>query len=373
MKVYFHTYILLLFACLEYTNLLRSQSILNKDTIFNLSKDVNDSISIHYIGCTGFFIRKGSEVVLIDPYFSNKETGTYLFGKITNESTILPELKRLIDSIFLDVIDDSLDRSGSIKTLLITHGHVDHYGDVPYLFQSDRFNPDTIKVIGSTNTQYYLNGDNVPDKNIIKPVESSATSISKEGKWIYINNKIRVMPIISEHAPHYKRLGIGIYVVPEKNKKKNIRHKYWRQYASGQTLGYLIDFLNDDGSINFRIYLNGSAAAYPFGFPARSILDQHPVDIATLCVGSFDNVKNYPEDIVRYLKPKHIIASHWEDFLNSSITELKKSPKNVPANDVDKFFKRLNAVLSDLNSQITYIRPNVNTTIDYFYSNTKRR
>ena len=122
-------------------------------------------------------------------------------------------------------------------------------GDVPYLLQSSRFNLDTIKVIASTTVQYYLHGDNVPDKNITRSVESYASSISTEGKWINVNSKIRVLPILSQHAPHYKKCGINIYVVPEKNKKKHIRHKYWRQYASGQTLGYLIDFLNEDDLI----------------------------------------------------------------------------------------------------------------------------
>ena len=92
-------------------------------------------------------------------------------------------------------------------------------GDVPYLLQSSRFNLDTIKVIASTTVQYYLHGDNVPDKNITRSVESSASSISKEGKWINVNSKIRVLPILSQHAPHYKKCGINIYVVPKKTRK----------------------------------------------------------------------------------------------------------------------------------------------------------
>lgn len=365
--------LLFLFACLNYTNTLRSQTIINKDTLFNLSTEVNDSITIHYIGCSGFFIRKGNSVVLIDPYFSYKKSFTYLFGTLTNKANITADVKNLIDSVFWHVIGDSVDHSGIIKTLLVAHGHVDHYGDVPYLFDSGRFNLDTIKIIGNTTTQYYLGGDNIPEKNIIKSVESSASTLSSEGNWIHVNNKIRVLPIISEHAPHLRILGINFYVVPKKNERKNIRHKYWRQYSSGQTLCYLIDFLNEDGSINFRTYINSSASSCPYGFPAQSILNQHPVDIAMLCVASFNNVKNYPEDIVRYLKPKHIIACHWEQFLNSSITDLKKKPKTVPIANVNEFLRRLDKVIFDLHSGITYIRPNVNTTINYFYSNTRRK
>jgi L-ascorbate metabolism protein UlaG (beta-lactamase superfamily) len=374
MKVHprIHILILLLFTCLGNTNALKAQPILNNDTVFNLSADVNDSITIHYIGCSGFFIKKGNNAVLIDPYFSYTNANTYFSGTLTNKSNIPVELKNLIDSVFLHVIGDSLDRSGLIKALLITHGHYDHYGDVPYLYHSGHVNKDTIKIIGNTTVQGYLGGDQIEDRNIIKPVESSTSSPSSEGKWIYVNNKIRILPVLTEHAPNLKILGININFVPKKHERKMTRHKYWREYAMGQTLCYLIDFLNDDGSVNFRTYINSAASNFPYGFPAQSILNQHPVDIAMLCVASFNNVKKYPEDMVTYLKPKHIIACHWEDFLNSSIPELKKKPKTVPGTNVAVFFKRLDKVLSDLNSGISYTLPNVNTTIKFFYSDSKK-
>lgn len=370
MNLRYNIFLLILFLLLSqgYTTL-KSQPILNRDTVLNLSANANDSISVHYIGCSGFFIRKGNNVVLIDPYFSNKKGSSALFGKLTNQANISADLKNLIGSVFFHVLGDSLDHSGLIKTLLITHGHVDHYGDVPYLFHSVHLNHDSIKIIANTTTQYYLAGDSIPDKNIIRNVESSASCEPSEGKWIYVNNKIRVLPITSEHAPHFKIFGMNIYLTANKDETKNISHKYWRQYSAGHTLCYLIDFLNDDGSINLRMYINSAASNYPYGFPGQNVLSQHPVDIAMLCVAQFNNANNYPEAIVKYLKPKHIIACHWEKFLTSSIPELKKKPKSLTSTNVPKFFRRLDKVLLDLPSGTTYSRPNVNTTIKFLYLN----
>src|ERR1035437_1013886 len=119
MKPYFSICILLFYflLCVE----IKAQTILNKDTVYTLSKSANDSISIHYIGCSGFFIRKGNNVVLIDPYFSNNKASTYLFGTLTSKSNISVDIKHLIDSVFLHAIGDLTDHSGLIKTLLITH------------------------------------------------------------------------------------------------------------------------------------------------------------------------------------------------------------------------------------------------------------
>src|ERR1035437_2737351 len=119
MKPYFSICILLFYflLCVE-MKAVKAQTILNKDTVYNLSKSANDSISIHYIGCSGFFIRKGNNVVLIDPYFSNNKANTYLFGTLTNKSNIKVDVKHLIDSVFLHAIGDLTDHSGLIKTLL---------------------------------------------------------------------------------------------------------------------------------------------------------------------------------------------------------------------------------------------------------------
>ena len=60
----------------------------------------------------------------------------------------------------------------------------------------------------------------------------------------------------------------------------------------------LIDFLNPDGKIAFRIYYQDTASSPGMGYiPDFDPVDQAPVDVAILCVGSFSQVKDHPEHI----------------------------------------------------------------------------
>jgi len=90
------------------------------------------------------------------------------------------------------------------------------------------------------------------------------------------------------------------------------------------------------------LYYQDAASNPPNGFPppAGSTLSP-PVDVAILCVASFQEVDDYPEAIVRQLQTRTVILEHWESFFRSPDRPLKA----VPLTDTKAFALRLTAAL----------------------------
>jgi hypothetical protein len=67
----------------------------------------------------------------------------------------------------------------------------------------------------------------------------------------------------------------------------------------------VIDLLGtSDKDVRYRIYYNDSASSPGKGIPQLD--DDHPFDLAILCMASFHFVKDYPEGLLCALKPRHL-------------------------------------------------------------------
>jgi hypothetical protein len=67
------------------------------------------------------------------------------------------------------------------------------------------------------------------------------------------------------------------------------------------------------------------------------------VDLAILCVATARNVDPpSPDSLLKVLRPKYVIAAHWESFFRPQTQPLVLNPTS----DVDAFFKSLAKGLS---------------------------
>lgn len=290
-----------------------------------------DSIHISYIGCGGFLIQKEGTSIMLDPYFSNLSPLFLIpFKKLKTDTTV-------IDAFFKRHFNHTKDKKGELKAILVAHSHYDHLADVPSIFNRN-CHKDSIEVIGSKTTKHILKAVDIPCKTIEK--KDSTILNTPKHDFIYTKNKrVRILPIPSEHAPHI----FGMKLISSKKVKKDFLNfpKKARKFPEGENYNFLIDFLDEQGNISFRIFSNAAASCNGgIGLPHEAILKEKKVDILFLCVASFSQVDAYPNIIINEIQPKHIILNHWENFFRP-IRQLQKEPAVVPITNVKKFIIEL--------------------------------
>ena len=285
-------------------------------------------LEIRYLGSGGHLIRRGSSAILTAPFFSNPN----LFRVAT--SRISPDSAR-IDSAVEKIIEEG-GRLDDVQAILVGHAHYDHLMDVPRVWRE--YAPQA-RIFGSLTVKHILRGFDVPDDQI-ETLNSIAASRWAAGRWVTLGD-LRFMAIESEHAPH--AFGIKVY---GGEVRKNLSHPPRRanEYKEGRTFAFLIDFLDPDGTVAFRIHYQDAASNTPLGYPPTLYGDdQRSVDVAIVCAASFKQVQGYPEGILRAVDARYVIVGHWENFFVSQ----EKPPRPVPMTDVAEFVARMERALPE--------------------------
>src|SRR5690606_14105128 len=96
-------------------------------------------------------------------------------------------------------------------------------------------------------------------------------------------------------------------------------------WQAGTNLNYVIDFLDDNQQVRFRIFYQSSASPAPLGFPPGWLLEENiPFDLALLCTANYDHVTGYPDEVLKALQPRQIMLIHWERFWDDYSTQTAK-------------------------------------------------
>ncbi len=298
-----------------------------------------DQVEIRYLGAGGHLIRRGKDVLLTAPFFSNP--------------SMLEQL--LPAKVKPDRIEAGLPNVSDVETVLVGHTHYDHTMDLPYIAK----NRAPKAVFYGSQTMKHLLAPAIERSRLVA-LNDLATSGQVPGEWVYARNRtFRFMPLESDHAPHLA--GLKLVSSAKLNADLKTLPTFTRNYPEGEVFAYLIDFLNPDGKIAFRIYYQDTASSPGMGYiPDFDTVDQAPVDVAILCVGSFSQAKNYPEHILQAVKPRFVIAGHWEDFFRSQADPIAV----VPLASLDEFMRRARAV-----SQAGVKVPTPGTTLTYRTAN----
>ncbi|MEY3417618.1 MAG: hypothetical protein RL711_345 [Bacteroidota bacterium] len=295
-------------------------------TIFTTTNTATDSFRVQYLGCGGLLIQKGKDKIMVDPFFSNPS-----FGKVIRLGNIKADTNT-IDQVFKTLAYQNT------QTCLISHAHYDHLLDVPYI--SKHYFNHQWSIYGSETVINILKSKNLQPQ-YLHATDSLASNDNTLGTWTYTSkdSTCRFMPITYSHAPHVKLGFINMTFFKgnyHQQPRKLNKVQHWKE---GQTMAYLIDFMQKD-SILKRIYvLSGGASNAPIGFindiPA---LQTKKIDLMVLCVASHEKVRQYPARIISAHTPHYIMGAHWEDFFTPYFDAGHK--KAVRMTNVPQFFDK---------------------------------
>jgi L-ascorbate metabolism protein UlaG (beta-lactamase superfamily) len=252
-------------------------------------------LQVRYLGAGGLLLQRGDDVVVMAPFMSNPSMPRVAFAEVST--------KRGRVDHWLESIAPSLART---QAILAGHSHYDHLMDLPYI--TSRYAPQAT-VYGNDTMVNLLAPANVKRMSI----EGVAGDSTTPGKWQNVSQRVRFMPLRSEHAAIFDHFFWAEGEVEEPLAALPTRASAWKQ---GRALAYLIDFMSADGErVAFRLHYQDAASTPPYGFPpAISGHDEHPVDVAFLCVPGYNLVDHYPDGVAAYLRPRTVVGIHWESF-----------------------------------------------------------
>lgn len=312
---------------------------------------VKAPLEIESLGVQGFALTYRGETVLTAPMFTRQSTFEIGLG------LPLPSDTAAVQQGLSHV------QMTSVKAIVSGHAHYDHFLDVPavmamapnartYTNLSGRhllaaLAPD--RPAGCTNTPAQL----VDRARVIAMDDALASHVDYtncpaqrpagapvEGTWLDVpGSRVRLMAFCSMHPAQVGPFHFGEGSVDTDQCELPRAASGWLE---GQTLAFVIDFLDDDHRPAFRVFYQDAPTDAPIGQVPPSILGSAPVDVALLCVGSNDAVEDEPTAIIENLRPRFVLSGHWEDFFQPRTSP----PQPLPLLDVASYVQRAEAALS---------------------------
>jgi len=275
----------------------------------------NNELSILYFGIGSTLITYKEKSVFTDPCLSNPGLKDVVFGNVVADTTLIEFLKPPLQNVELT---------------LIGHAHYDHLMDLPYL--ATQYLPKKSKIIGCRSALNLITSANIPQKYIV--ANKIKGDYEETGIWTYNEEEnVRTMVFEGHHPPQIAGIfKFGKGKVKEPLPAIPLKANKWKE---GETYTFIIDFLDEEKkAIEKRIFVQTSSGRFPKGMVPQKILEERSIDVAII-----------PADLdrtfqaIHYLKAKHYIVVHWENFFKSKLLKVKpfsKRSMNKIMNKIDE-------------------------------------
>ncbi|MGI9205376.1 MAG: hypothetical protein ACR2Q3_15275 [Woeseiaceae bacterium] len=292
---------------------------------FDVAADV---AALHYYGVGGWGVQWRGEYLLMAPYFSNHGFLGF-YGKNGPD----------IDAVKAGVKNTPFSETGLI---LVGHGHVDHAADIP-AYSAAGLAANRAGVIANGTTLNML-------ASIMPPNESFRCAEAPAADGVPIRHcnlpGFRITPLKSEHAPNVKVLDMSFTVAEGTvDRPQDAVPESPADYFLGETWAYLVDLLDANGNIVFRIhYMDAVAGADESQIPPE-LLAERDVDVHIACVPGFHYVHRYPEWVIERGNTAYVLMGHWEDFFRPRERRLKPVTLVLSERKLNDFAGRVEAAM----------------------------
>ena len=293
------------------------------------------------LGVQGFALSYGDDVVLTAPMF-------------TRQSAFLVGLNAPLD-IDTAAVDAGLAGVplDDLRAVISGHAHYDHLLDVPYILTKA---PNA--AVFANRTAKHIFAALAPDRpacttpapmtiardRVVSMDEPSASYVDwtncpslkpagapLEGAWVTApGGRVRMKAVCSMHPDQIGPIHFGEGSIDHDLCELPNAAAGWLE---GTTLAFVIDFLDPSGEPVYRVFYQDAPTDAPVGHVSAALLAEHPVDLALLCVGSYDAVADHPGAIVANLAPRYVISGHWEDFFRAA----SEPPQPIPFLDLPRY------------------------------------
>ncbi len=277
------------------------------EAVITISEKASHQVNLVYLGAGNMVLEQKGEAIITDPFFSNQKL-LKLLGKVKSNPQRYSTWKTNYEYFLSPAV---------VQAGLVAHTHYDHAMDLPLLLE-DRYFTNLKVVYGNSYLPAILQNFNKEGVNLTSLAPGQVYDPTKPDdkyQWISVNQRIRFLPILSNHAPHTKRKlymdkPLDAEYFDEHLIYSNSKTKAFK-WSTGETFSFLVDFIDAD---TLRVFIQTSASQHPFGFPPLDEIKRKEIDLAILCYASALHVEEYPVEVVNYIKPKKLIFVHWEDF-----------------------------------------------------------
>ncbi len=309
-------------------------------------------LEVTALGVQGFVLKHGDDVVMTAPLFTRQDELSVTLN------IPLPSDTAAVDTGLAGVPLDKL------SAIVSGHAHYDHLLDVPHVLS---LSPGALVATNLTGRNIFaaLAPDRPPscmgpaqDPNIARsrviamddPLAShvdytncpdqAPPGAPLQGTPLQVNPHVRLMAFCSMHPAQI--FGIVHFAEGSIDNEQCTLPPPASGWLEGQTLAFLIDFLDDNGEVAFRVFYQDAPTNAPSGFVPPQYLADHRVDVGLLCVGSSDVVMNEPADNLHDINPRFALAGHWEDFF----LPISPDPPPIPFLDVAAYDVKALAVMT---------------------------